>query len=52
VLSASVTVTSFNAGTAIESLKTQVGELRSVLQLTYASQSRVPCVRVQLSLFV
>jgi hypothetical protein len=40
------------AGTAVESAKSQVGELRSVLQFTYASKSRAPCGSVQLSVAV
>jgi hypothetical protein len=52
VLSSSVNVMLLRAGTALASAKVQLGELSSVVQLTYASKSRAPCGSVQLSLAV
>src|ERR1019366_4214883 len=52
VLSSRLRVMSVSAGTAIESAKSHVDELRSVLQFTYASKSRAPWGSVQFSLAV
>src|ERR1019366_4820219 len=52
VLSSRLSVMSVSAGTGFESAKSHFVELRSVLQLTYASKSRAPCGRVQFSVAV
>jgi len=52
VLSSRLNVISLRAGTAFASAKPQLVELRSVVQLMYASKSRAPCGSVQLSLVV